>query len=45
MDEKELIIYHFVMFAENLSEHYPHTQSIQSTIQNELEKYIKELEQ
>jgi hypothetical protein len=44
MDEKELIIYHLVMFAENISEHYPHTTSIQSTIKKELEKYIKELD-
>lgn len=43
MTEQELITTHLVMFAEAIMEHYPHTQSIQSTIKKELEKYIEEL--
>ena len=41
---KELLIEAVKEFANRVEAHYPHTNSIQSTIQKELAKFIKEIE-
>lgn len=41
---KELLIEAVKKFANRVEAHYPHTNSIQNTIQKELAKFIKEIE-
>lgn len=41
---KELLIEAVKEFANRVEAHYPHTNSVQSTIEKELDKFIKEIE-
>lgn len=41
---KETLIKAIMEFADRIEAHYPHTNSVQNTIEKELRKFIKEIE-